>query len=319
MYPVAAVDARVLIGAYALGTPDDLGAWQEGLAALEVDGVEHPLAPEEPPDGSGPWFAEHWDVLVTCIPVVMARLATDPRYGLASSDDDGRAAAVHDVRRAFSLGRDLAAASGHRRVIGVEVHSAPGPLLGSPDALSRSLAELLDEDRAGAELVVEHCDRLVPGQVPAKGFLSLQDEIAAVHAVAGHDAGAGVGIGLNWGRSAIEGRSTSTPAAHARVAAVSGLLRSAILSGASDRPGLWGDPWADAHIPPRGLAAGPESGRDSLLGPDEATRFFHAAGPVPIVGTKVAVRPAGLPTATLLEVARAAVDVTRAAYRAARP
>ena len=93
---------------------------------------------------------------------------------------------------------------------------------------------------------------------------------------------------------------------------------SAVLSGASDRAELWGAPWTDAHIPPRGSAPALAPARDSLLGLDEAVRFLRAAGPVPLVGAKVAVRPAGMPTAALLEVAAAVVDLTRAAVQASR-
>jgi hypothetical protein len=40
-------------------------------------------------------------------------------------------------------------------------------------------------DLAGAEILVKHCDALIPGQVAAKGFCSVDDEIAATLRAAG--------------------------------------------------------------------------------------------------------------------------------------
>jgi hypothetical protein len=54
------------------------------------------------------WLARNvqpsWDLLMTCIPTVMGRLATDHSYGLASADGAARARALDDVEQA----RDLA-------------------------------------------------------------------------------------------------------------------------------------------------------------------------------------------------------------------
>jgi sugar phosphate isomerase/epimerase len=304
---------RILLGAYALGTLPDATRWFEALSGLDVDGLEHPLTPDDGPDTDAALLSRHlpaaWDLMVTCIPTAIARLSHGPGYGLASDDEAGRAAAIADVRRALRLADELAQLAGRPRVLAVEVHSAPGPRGGSASSLARSLAALTDDDE-GPRLVVEHCDRLVDGQAPAKGFLSLDDELAAVRRVA---APSRLGVGLNWGRSAIEGRGTALPVAHARTAAASGLLHAAVLSGATDRAGAWGPAWSDAHIPPRGDDPALAASADSLLGVREAADFLAAAGPVPIVAAKVACRPADLDVPGILAVADATLDMLREA------
>jgi hypothetical protein len=307
----------VLIGAYALGRPTDADAWHRGLATLEVDGLEHPLPPEDGPGTDAAalaaWLPERWELLVTCIPTVMTRLGQDPAYGLASGDEDGRAAALADVRRALGLAVRLADLSGRKRVVAVEIHSAPGPRGGSIDAFARSLDELARAERADAGLVVEHCDALVEGQVPAKGFFSLHDELTAVGRALGGAPDACLSVGLNWGRSAIEGRSVALPAEHAKAAAATDLLSTVVLSGATGAESAWGAPWADAHIPPHGADPALAASSASLLGPVEAAAFLAAAGPVPVVAAKVAPRPRDLGVEDLLAVARATLAFTREA------
>jgi len=80
--------------------------------------------------------------------------------------------------------------------------------------------------------------------VHAKGFLPLGDEIAAIRS-----SGAPVGVALNWGRSAIELRSSARVHEHLREARDAGLLRALMFSGVAGRPSAYGDAWADAHLP----------------------------------------------------------------------
>jgi sugar phosphate isomerase/epimerase len=300
----------LLLGAYAMAPADPVAeeAFYRGVAELGVGGLELPLpgAPELEPS----WIARNvrpeWDLLMTCIPTVMGRLHAAPGYGLASADEAGRARALDDVARARDLALRLADEHGQRRVVGIQVHSAPGPVGGSRDAFARSLERVLAWDLAGAELIVEHCDARVPGHAPAKGFWSIADEIAAVRAVgAGADE---LGLSVNWGRSAIEGRDARTAVEHVRAAAAAGVLRAVILSGTSDAVTPWGPAWADAHLPPRGRAAALAPSSASLLGPAEVAATLDAAGDGPRIAVKVAVRPPDADVVTRLAVARAALD-----------
>ena len=152
----------LLLGAYAMAPADPAAeaAFYAGVAELGVGGLELPLPLPDARTLDRAWFTRHvrpaWDLLVTCIPTVMGRLATIPRYGLASTDEEGRALALADVGRARDLALALAHTHGRRRVVGIQVHTAPGPRLGSRDALARSLEQLLTWDLAGAELLIEH-------------------------------------------------------------------------------------------------------------------------------------------------------------------
>ena len=309
-----------LLGAYAMAPADpaEQREFYAALADLPIGGLELPLPDGDthadlPGRGEG---VPPWDLLVTCIPTVMGRLGVLTTYGLASDDDEGRSEALDDVRRAARMAVRLADTHGRRRVVAIQVHSAPGPGAGSGDALTRSLEEVLTWDLAGARLLVEHCDARVPGQTAAKGFLTLEQEIVAVRRAAGDPHGAGgspAGLSINWGRSAIEGRSAGTPVAHVEAAAAAGLLGAVVLSGATDVDTAWGPAWADAHIPPRGQDPALAGSTGSLLDAAAAAATLRAAGPACPVAVKISVRPKDADVATRLAVARAALELVAAA------
>lgn len=287
----------------------------DAVADLDLAGLEFALQPEGHRTLEPAWIDAHVpavrDLVVSLVPTMTARRADVPAYGLASTDAEQRARAIDDVARARDLAHVLADRHGVRRVSAVEVHSAPGPLLGSRDAFERSLDEILGWDLAGAELLVEHCDALVPGQTPAKGFLGLDDEIALVQSFGlAPDL---LGMVVNWGRSAIEGRDTATPVAHTRAVADAGLLRLLVLSGATDADTAWGAAWGDMHIPPRGDHPALAASSASLLGPPEIAATLAAAGDVPRIGLKWGVRPLDADVATRLAVVTATIDQVAAA------
>ncbi|RPF28955.1 DUF4862 family protein [Georgenia muralis] len=328
-------DVRPLLGAYAMAptAPAEEAAFYDGVAGLDVGGLELPLPLPGAPSLEPAWFDRNvrpgWDLLVTCVPTVMGRLATDPGYGLAATDDDARARALEDVARARDLALRLADTHGRRRVVAVQVHSAPGPDGGSRDALARSLEVLAGWDLAGARLLLEHCDAASGDHVAVKGFLTLEEELAALRAVGAGDVGVGgdgnrdaadvgPGLSINWGRSAIEGRGAATPVEHVRAAADAGLLGAVVLSGATGEATAWGEAWGDAHIPPRGddPALAPSSA--SLLGPEEVRETLDAAGPDALVAVKISVRPTDADVPTRLAVAGAALTLVDDARRDAR-
>ena len=302
----------LLLGAYAMAPTDPAAeeTFYAGVAELGVGGLELPLPLEDAPSLEPSWIARNvqpaWDLLVTCIPTVMGRLGSEPAYGLASADQAGRARALDDVARARDLALRLADEHGRRRVVAIQVHSAPGPAGGSRDAFARSLDQILAWDLAGAQVLVEHCDALIPGQIAAKGFLPIEDEIAAVGTAGG---GADqLGLSINWGRSAIEGRSAQTAVEHVRATVEAGVLRALVLSGASDVRTPWGPAWSDAHIPPRGDDLALAASSASLLGPDEISATLRAAGDVPHIAVKISMRPKDASVHARLAVARAALD-----------
>lgn len=266
-----------------------------GVAGLEVPwmGGIHPHDTE--------WFLAHVPevpLAITPVPFVMRRVGERPGYGISSTDGGGRLAAVDDLRRlavdVARIGQESAAS-----VAVVMLHTAP-PVNGTRDALARSLHEIVALDWSGARLVVEHCDAHVDGQAPEKGFLSVHDEIAAIQ-----QAGAPVGLWLNWGRSAIELRDADAVTAQIAHAAASGLLAGLTLSGAAPVSSPYGYPWIDAHLPI--AETHPESA--SLLDAAHVRDALAAAGDVPWLGVKVARHPDDVAVEDILRTATRNVDI----------
>lgn len=273
------------------------------LAALpDVAGLEVPwLNRLHPHDGD--WFLAHVPATalsLTALPWVMGRTAADNRYGLASADGDGRAAAIADLR---ALARDtsLIAERSAARVAFVMLHTAPRGG-GDVDALRRSLDEIATIDFAGAQPVIEHCDSPVAGQEYEKGFLSIDDELRAVQDSA-------FGLWLNWGRSAVELRNADAVTAQIAQVAEADRLVGLAFSGAAGIAGPYGAPWADAHLPI--ASTHPDSA--SILDDDHVAAAFRVAGDVANVGVKVSRRPTDSTAADVVHTVAANLAVVRSA------
>ena len=252
-----------IVGAYAsLPAPESEADYYALLAEQPwVSGVEIPY-PGQLADHGGVLasrLAPHWDFnTVTAIPGTMQNVWKDGGFGLASPDGAGRQAAIEFTR---ALNRDLGQLcerAGRPLVARVQLHSAP-TRRAQADAFKRSLEELEAWDWCGAALVVEHCDRFIPEQTPEKGFLSLESEIDIV-------GGLGIGIHINWGRSAVEGRGADTAYEHVREAGGRGVLDGVVFSGAGPEETQYGYAWIDGHLPaqadePASLMSDTEIGR----------------------------------------------------------
>ena len=244
------------------------------------------------------WLPAHLDVVLTLIPGTTARLKDDPHFGLASDNDAGRRAAVDFVEQArVSIGR-INDHAGRAAVRAVQIHTAPGPGSGSARSLQTSLQELAGRTWDGAALVIEHCDAPVPGRTPAKGYMSLQDEIAAVEASGGSDAG--LGLCVNWGRSAIETQSVDGPVEHINAAQTAGLLLGVMFSGATDVDCAFGSAWADVHVPPAPTDDG--SGGRMLLEPTSLMTVAQMRRCLDAAGSAVSDGYVGLKIAPLKDV-----------------
>ncbi|NUL46436.1 DUF4862 family protein [Cellulosimicrobium funkei] len=246
------------------------------------------------------------DIVVTLLSGTLARLKSCPYFGLASTYESGRRAAMAYTAEAAAAVRRLNRAFGREAVVAVEVHAAPKLENGasSYEALHASLVEMASLDWGGARLVVEHCDAPAGNRAPAKGLLPLSVEIEAV-AKAREVTGTDLGIGLNWGRSVIETRDPYGATAHIKEAGKAGVLAGFVFSGCSDAPTDFGDAWADVHVPlaPDPSTANcdfaPKSGASaleplSLLGTLEVRECLEATLQYPgidYLGVKVSARP----------------------------
>jgi Domain of unknown function (DUF4862) len=281
----------------------------DGAARLDAGGLE--LAWQ---DGRlHPRETEHlsavpagWQHVVTTIPDTMITWRTSPTFGLASPDDSGRSAALGRLAALRDRLESLAAARGSALAAAVLVHSAPrvgSDVRAGRKALASSLLELAGWDWAGAQLLVEHCDAGTPGHPPAKGFLPVADELAALDDAVGQRTG--VGLLVNWGRSVIEGRSRAAALDHIATAAAHGHLRGLMFSGVA--AGAASVPWLDNHLPTSDLNP------DSLLRPGDVSESLAAArdggADLLVAGVKVTASP----TSTVAP-ARAADVVTSLAH-----
>ena len=284
----------------------------EGLSRLGVAGLELPFTGRLHKHDDA-WLLEHirpeWTLVVSALPGVMNTLATDPVFGLASADEDGRRRAVEFHERLRRTVEHLAAWRGGSPVVAVELHSAPriaGAAKGSADALARSLTELRGRDWKGATLLLEHCDAAVPGRPADKGFLTIGDELAALAASKGVTRAA---LSINWGRSAIETRSAEGPAAHLRAAKTAGALGALFFSGATAKDAEYGE-WADRHAPFSTRCPA------SLLTPEAAAAALDAAGELPLYGLKIQPLPKTLGVGERLAIVADGLDRMRAASAA---
>lgn len=158
-------------------------------------------------------------------------------------DEAGRAAALEFLIDGINQVKAVNDAVGRQVFSWIALHTAP-TATAEREALVRSLATIEQWDADGAKFVIEHQDAFIPDQAPQKGFLSLGDEIGAIS-----DAGTErTFISLNWGRSAIEGRSPQTPLDHIKAAAPSGKLAGVIFSGTHNVDGDYGPAWTDSHV-----------------------------------------------------------------------
>jgi hypothetical protein len=190
-----------------------------------------------------------WNNVLTCIPGTMENLSINPKYGIASDDDFFRMEAVSMYQRANQTVQEINGFFGKKSFIAVQIVSAPSfPIKGvksSKYSLLKSMKEILSWDWQGAKIVIEHQDSSLTSQTFEKGFLNLEDEVEVLLKLASHH---NTGITINWGRSAIEGRSIQKPIDHINFALENELLSGLIFSGASNSDKLYGD-WKDNHIP----------------------------------------------------------------------
>ncbi|MFJ2553847.1 DUF4862 family protein [Microbacterium sp. NPDC087591] len=295
----------VVVGAYAALSaadgPDVAAAFVRAVLAVDgVDGLEIPLGLASDPSWFE-WAVEGRGHVVTAVPVLAVRTRAESEFGLASKDRRGRRDAVRVVSR---LRDAIAHWRGEGRDITTLALSSGVPGGDGADArLGESLSEIRSWEWGGVRIAVEHCDAHIGAGTPDKGYLRLEDELAAISRSDG--AGDAVcGITINWGRSAIESRDPSGAAAHVDMAG--DRLIGYMLSGVASEAGPYGPAWTDSHTPVVD-AADPAV---SIL-----TRERAAQAITPAVlraayrGVKTSWRPAGEDISTRVAALQTAVDL----------
>jgi hypothetical protein len=154
-----------------------------------------------------------------------------------------------------------------------------------------SLETIREWDWQGAQLIIEHCDTLIEGQKPAKGFLTIEDEIKALKRL-NLGSSSKISMLVNWGRSVIETRSEQGALDHIALLKANNLLAGLMFSGVSEQTTEYGE-WADTHMPPAPNNKLVTGAAGSLLTEQQMHDCMLAAGhqSLPILGIKLGIRP----------------------------
>jgi len=254
---------KYIVGAYVTSpclfkwNESDKNKYFDGLKAIEnIRGLEHPFWGTLHPFDDD-WFLNNidpsWDFVFTCIPGTMKELLKNPDFGLASKSPAGRNAALEFTEKTRQAIIKTNKHTNRNSVIAVQLHSAPHCSVAyersAVSSFVLSLEEITSWDWQNARIVIEHCDAPVSGHSPEKGFLSIDDEIKAILKINQRYQRQKLGMTINWGRSAIEGRHPDTAIEHITKAKRAGLLSGIMFSGCSDRESPYGV-WKDTHMPP---------------------------------------------------------------------
>lgn len=286
---------KYIVGAYPASpahkvwNPGQEEAFFQLLASdLRVSNLEIPwLGSIHPHDNS--WlmnnFPSNLGAVITSIPFVMSRVGKDADYGLASSNENCRTTALGDLKEIRNAIELFNYQAGKSIVSAVEIHTAPREV-GDVNALAKSLEEIASWNWGDTQLAIEHCDAWVHGQSPEKGFLKLEEEIAAIQL-----ASVPIGIFINWGRSAIEIRDANRVTEHIESAKSSGHLMGLIFSGAASVESDFGYPWIDAHLPFQKSESLGFGDPHSLLTSELALSAIKTAGAVEYLGIKMGWSP----------------------------
>lgn len=279
--------------------------YQQLKTLPNVRGLEHPFIGSLHPHDDA-WFLANikpeWDYVFTTIPGVMNALANNPAFGLASTDEAGRLAALDFMQQARLAIIKLNQHLGRQAVTAIMLHSAPARhrATGCTKALQQSLTTLLSWDWQGAQLLLEHCDALVEGQTPSKGFLTIADELQVLAAVNQQlQPTKPLGMVINWGRSVLETRTADGALQHIAAAKAQGLLSGLMFSGISDQPTAYGA-WQDSHQPARNSAQVLHGEPASWLTEQAIQQSIQACAGIDltVLGLKIGIRPL---TASLAE------------------
>mgnify|MGYP006423456619 FL=1 len=254
-------DMKYIVGAYAtapsLGSEDKIlerSFYEQLIESIpEIRGLEIPFFGKEIHQFGSDFLLDiidkNWENVLSCIPGSMSKLANNPKFGLASDDENGRAEAIAMHKKANQALHKMNEYYERQSVIAVQIATAPSTpveyVSSSADSLLKSMEEILSWDWEGAKIVIEHCDTAVDNIPFEKGFLTIEDEIKTLIELQDmHN----VGITINWARSAIEGRNISKPLEHIEMALKNNILSGLIFSGVSDNDIQYGS-WKDTHMP----------------------------------------------------------------------
>ena len=256
---------RYIVGAYA--TSPNLFTWDEKSELVYfnmlkelplIKGLELPFWGDSLHPFDDDWLLSNldpkWENVLTCVPGTMKRLKGDPYFGLASKNVKSRKEAIRFYLKALECIKTLKDYFGDNSLFAVHITSSPRNInsqtQGHKDIFIDSLSELVSWDWQGVKILVEHCDAFNEHNfVPKKGFLTLEEEIAAIIEI-NEKFVSKCGIIINWGRSVIEHRNVEGAIRHIKIAVQHNVLCGLIFSGTTDNDNNLYGSWSDLHMPP---------------------------------------------------------------------
>ncbi|MCF6775117.1 DUF4862 family protein [Thiotrichales bacterium 19X7-9] len=251
----------------------------------EIIGIEHPFLFDKSVYSNKFLkmnVPDHWQIIITALPVTMQSLKEDQSFGLASSVESSRQKAIDVMHQINHKVIELNNLFQRQVVKAIHFQTAPANhnhMKGSKRALIDSLEEIRKWDWQSAQLNIEHCDAKMNDRVPEKGFLSLEDEIDAITEVGGF------GLMLNWGRSVIEGHSIEQAIKHIKLASQSNCLNGYFFSGCTNNLSSSYGAFKDSHMPPK--LNNEDDTKDSLLNEVEISKVYQQLIPSTYLGIKV--------------------------------
>lgn len=257
--------SNYIVGAYV--TSPNLFTWDEPseleyfsyLKQLKsIRGLELPFWGESLHLADDEWLLNNldptWENVLTCVPGTMKYLTDDQMFGLASTNEDSREAALQFHLKALQAINKLKSRFGENSLHAIHITSSPRNIKNSRTssvaALTTSLKELISWNWGKTRIVIEHCDAFNSINLnPHKGFLTLEEEVEAISQVNSSE-GSNIGIVINWGRSVIEAHNVNGAVEQIALAANLGVLGGIMFSGTTDKNGNEYGEWSDLHMPP---------------------------------------------------------------------
>jgi len=269
----------VIVGAYPSApsfhqkdTEQEIAFWRDLASNDFIQGIEQPYLDSLHPFGTDfilNNIPSEWDIVITAIMETMRRRKDNGAFGLASSNEAGRAACLQYYRSIYEATSKINNKYQRNKVIALQLQSAPDKANASidqaTDCFYQSVKTIQSWDWS-CPLIIEHCDSM-DGIAPRKAFLPLSKEIAVAKEL-------GISVCINWARSVLETKNTDTAYQHVLDAYQAGVLKSIMFSGTT-ASGPYGE-WDDLHAPFAPFAGSRVGCADSLMTQDHAKAIFSA-------------------------------------------
>lgn len=157
------------------GLTEDTESEDQWYAALwsdrRIGGLELPVFRGQlHPHGLARLLHPGWSNTISAMSTTLVATKTDPGYGLASEEREGRQRAISDIALARAETLLIQEQMESASVPAFALQSAPRADRSSLLAFTDPLRQIASWDWGNIELLIEHSDALVPGQAPERAI-----------------------------------------------------------------------------------------------------------------------------------------------------